>query len=831
MNRRTASSLSWWFIVLLLLPAVSMVCPSVSTLSLASSVVIDDEDSDEEEEEELEGPEKAANDVLEKVIKSLASLPRAKDAKSERLIELEDQLEDLRHQWPETSSAHEALAYRSECQRLLGRTRPAREGYLEYLDQDRGGEATPVALHGLGHCLQENLEWEAAQERFEQVPRRFPDHSLVPECLYDAGYCLREQGLYDQARSTWNRLIAQHSTNRAAKRARDRLFTLRPPRERMRQVVRDWDQALKQWRALPYAERTKGLKNLESVLAEAGDCRCRESEMFLRRLLEDPTKEIQAIAAVPLLKVGSSGVARDIIAKLPSLTAAGRRQVIDAMKPRHLEKVKLKSLERWTKASAQSVAFSTIDLLGRMGNREAALMLVEVVPEGDDPATLPQLRRRNFDRILRALRSFRDGPALSWLHDKVLDQDRARLLARVAVADALGRANFKAAEPTLSGLLRHPSSQLRRAAIRALALLGSDSAVTEIAKASRKMQRDLDFQREAVRALCRLNPTEALDMLMALGNHRDVSLRTLVITALAKVGGEVSLVRRIEALSDPAWQVRSAALRSLAGEHDARIVDALLVAMEREDGALLPQVVERLIAATGVDLGPDVLDWQKYWERERDRYDPVEIARQQQERKGGHTFVRKADPAAARTPSYFGVEIVSRRIAFIVDCSGSMAQEVTVPKEGGGNETMRRLDLAKSELVIAIEKLRPGTFFNLVRFDNKPVNLNPKPVKLSSKSVKNAKRFVQGLQPGGGTNIYDSLAEVLQAGDVDTIFFLSDGAPSMGTFVDPERILEEIQRLNQESQVTIHTIALGFTSAFLENLAAQNRGSYIIAGR
>ena len=53
----------------------------------------------------------------------------------------------------------------------------------------------------------------------------------------------------------------------------------------------------------------------------------------------------------------------------------------------------------------------------------------------------------------------------------------------------------------------------------------------------------------------------------------------------------------------------------------------------------------------------------------------------------------------------------------------------------------------------------------------------------------------------------------------------------MGTFVDPERILEEIQRLNQESQVTIHTIALGFTSAFLENLAAQNRGSYIIAGR
>jgi uncharacterized protein with von Willebrand factor type A (vWA) domain len=144
---------------------------------------------------------------------------------------------------------------------------------------------------------------------------------------------------------------------------------------------------------------------------------------------------------------------------------------------------------------------------------------------------------------------------------------------------------------------------------------------------------------------------------------------------------------------------------------------------------------------------------------------------------------------------------------------------------------MTRIALAKSELLTALIKLRPGTFFNLVRFDNKPVNLNPKPVRLSPKSVKNAKQFVLGLQPGGGTNIYDSLAEVLKAGEVDTIFFLSDGAPSMGTFVDPERILEEILRLNQESQVTIHTISVGFSSTFMEQLADQNRGSYIVAGR
>ncbi|MEE2890339.1 MAG: HEAT repeat domain-containing protein [Planctomycetota bacterium] len=835
MNPRDSSSSKAWLIGLMLL---MIAC----ALMFASPALVsaDDDDSEQEQGEEeqtaeaVQGPEKQALEALEKVIKSLGSIGKlARAAQNERLIELEDQLEEIRHQWPETTSAHEALAYRSECQRRMGRSRPAREGYLAYLDQDLAADATAVALHGLGHCLQETLEWQQALERFEQVTQRFPDHALASECLYDAGYCQREMGLYEQARSTWNRLIAQYPRKSSARRARDRLFTLRAPRERMRQVVQDWDRALKAWRALPYAERKliKGMKPLKTVLEEAGDCRCRESEMFLLKLLDDPTKEIQDIAVVPLLKVGGTDVARKILSRLQSLSLSGRRQVLDALKPRHMEKLRLKPIERWARGGNQGVSFAAIDLLGRIGNRDAARMLVEIIPEGDSPETLPQVRRRSFDRILRSLRSLRDPKALDWLHDKVLDQDRAQVLARIAVADALGRAGFKPAEPTLTGLLRHPSSQMRRAAVRALALIGTSTAVEEIAKASRFLKRDLEFQREAVRALCRLDPSGALEMLLALGNHKDVRLRTLVITALGKVAGEASLVRRIEALSDPAWQVRSAALRALAGVHDVRVVDALLDAMEREDGVLLPQVVERLIAATGSDLGPDVMNWRKYWERERDRYNPVEIARKEQEREGGHTYVRKADPGAARTPSYFGVEIVSRRIAFVVDCSGSMSQQVTVPKEGGGNETMNRLELAKSELLTAITKLRPGTFFNLVRFSGNPVNLNPKPIKLSPKSVKSAKQFVLGLQPGGGTNIYDSLAEVLQAGDVDTIFFLSDGAPSMGTFVDPERILQEILRLNQESQVTIHTIAMGFTSAFMESLAAQNRGSYIIAGR
>ena len=144
---------------------------------------------------------------------------------------------------------------------------------------------------------------------------------------------------------------------------------------------------------------------------------------------------------------------------------------------------------------------------------------------------------------------------------------------------------------------------------------------------------------------------------------------------------------------------------------------------------------------------------------------------------------------------------------------------------------MRRIDLARSELKRAVRALQPGTFFNIVKFNGTPASWNKKPVKLSKKSVKNALRFADGLGPSGGTNIFDSLEMVLKAGNVDTIYLLSDGAPTAGRVIEPQRILEEIKRLNEESQVTIHTIALGFSSSFMAELAAQNKGKHIVAGQ
>ncbi|TDJ76009.1 MAG: hypothetical protein E2O39_03685, partial [Planctomycetota bacterium] len=67
---------------------------------------------------------------------------------------------------------------------------------------------------------------------------------------------------------------------------------------------------------------------------------------------------------------------------------------------------------------------------------------------------------------------------------------------------------------------------------------------------------------------------------------------------------------------------------------------------------------------------------------------------------------------------------------------------------------------------------------------------------------------------------------------VDTIFFLSDGRPTHGRFVDPDDILREVRAANDLRKVVIHTIAIGeFQKTFMERLAQENSGVFVDLGR
>jgi uncharacterized protein with von Willebrand factor type A (vWA) domain len=85
----------------------------------------------------------------------------------------------------------------------------------------------------------------------------------------------------------------------------------------------------------------------------------------------------------------------------------------------------------------------------------------------------------------------------------------------------------------------------------------------------------------------------------------------------------------------------------------------------------------------------------------------------------------------------------------------------------------------------------------------------------------------------GKTNTYGALSTALGAAGrgtkdknyecvVDTIFFLSDGRPTVGEYVDPQDVLREIRAANKLRKVVIHTIAIGeFQKDFMKRLAEE----------
>ena len=104
-----------------------------------------------------------------------------------------------------------------------------------------------------------------------------------------------------------------------------------------------------------------------------------------------------------------------------------------------------------------------------------------------------------------------------------------------------------------------------------------------------------------------------------------------------------------------------------------------------------------------------------------------------------------------------------------------------------------------------------------------------------------AQEWVRKLQPVSSTNIYDSLRLAFgltgqgskdkhYGTDLDTIFLLTDGAPTMpdGQLDSTEKILIAVREWNPLKRITIHTIGIGgeLNAPFLEQLAGENGGEF-----
>ncbi|MFT5050014.1 MAG: HEAT repeat protein [Chlamydiales bacterium] len=316
------------------------------------------------------------------------------------------------------------------------------------------------------------------------------------------------------------------------------------------------------------------------------------------------------------------------------------------------------------------------------------------------------------------------------------------------------------------------------------------------------------------------------------------------------------------ALIDDSWQVRSTAIDALGRVRKTASVDWLVERMAQEEGRLLEDIGHALENLTGRSFGTRT----ELWVRFRQNADDYEIPSDEQIAKLRAARAKREKEYTPNGVTYHGIDTPSRSILFVIDVSGSMENEVIERErfEDGDFPSFQRIDIVKTELARTIEGLESYVKFNILAFASK---VDPWKKELVTANVLNkssAMSWTNRLEPLGGeskmalgnvglvgtadlsagkTNTHGALAWALgiegegkRRGDyeidVDTIFFLSDGRPTTGAFIDPQDILREINEANALRKVVIHTIALGeFQKNFMRLLAEDNGGVFVDLGR
>ncbi|MHC4391585.1 MAG: VWA domain-containing protein [Planctomycetota bacterium] len=328
--------------------------------------------------------------------------------------------------------------------------------------------------------------------------------------------------------------------------------------------------------------------------------------------------------------------------------------------------------------------------------------------------------------------------------------------------------------------------------------------------------------------------------------------RALVAEAFRTVEGEVAANAILKAVTDPNAVVRREAAHALSEKPSGASVKALAqmyADLEEQKGRTFMTVRRSLIELTGFHYATGE-EWLGFAKTRADEFD---FENDRGEEGDGGSIVKR--------PTFFGSEIESTQVVFIVDTSGSMEmwdENSEFPedkyKTGRPPESRVRMKRTQEELKKTLRKLGPTTRFNIIGFSSAIRRWQKDLVPADKKNIEDALAFVDRLQADGGTYTDLALKEAFKYEDVDAIYLLSDGSPikfgeeKLDTRYRGE-ILGDTWGWNRYRKVQIHTMGFagdgvwpkhlgprpsslkkGNSSVliqFLTDLATQNFGTFV----
>lgn len=422
-----------------------------------------------------------------------------------------------------------------------------------------------------------------------------------------------------------------------------------------------------------------------------------------------------------------------------------------------------------------------------------------------------------------------------------------QMLSSTGIRSAKKTPDVTNAAAVLRVLGGHPSLEAKLELMKACRSMPVELRVRAVAAMAKDPTLDL------VPALLELLHDGEPNVRIAAANAIGVALQPHVDETLEKKPGADVITLRDQAFTkleellqrDAIWQVRSAAAYALAITRCKAAIPVLIRGLDAElqrkkDPWAMDVRLHRLLEGlTGQKVVRGSIEpWKAFWASEGPTFAVKPAAKAGQ-----------PEPTSDKYEKFFNIEVESDRVLFVLDFSGSMAEPVRLKVRttavAAGVETTKAA-LVIEEMKRLIMGLPDGALVNLIVFSDgvrmwRQDGGRPALVKLDDDARDDLLgNFLDSLRPAGPTNLHDALATALDFGGrglhdkyyaagFDTLYVITDGAPTAGPVVDKDEIRRRVREQNALRKIAINCITFGDQNdtAFLEPLAAENGGRYI----
>ena len=396
------------------------------------------------------------------------------------------------------------------------------------------------------------------------------------------------------------------------------------------------------------------------------------------------------------------------------------------------------------------------------------------------------------------------------------------LFCASAQAEEVSSSRARKYAKTMQALIRAENEEELTKLIARMGVLDHPRSVTLIPPAATLLPSKINYEK-ALEAIGSLeNPEAVAALIKNYKKARSLEDKVLLLDSFGyrndkPTGEEVLASFGNKLLRIRLTGLRAAGRRKLKGAVGPLI--ALVEAQTKERDLLWLEGRRALLKITGQDFETGA-DWKKWWDAERESFDPDEAP----DEDGRTVVVKKAGDSV----EFFGTEIFSRNLIFVIDVSGSMAMfDQGKLKRKEAEKARIRLDRARKQLLSAIESLPKTARFNIIVYSNK-VTAWQKGLKPASKSaIKSAGRFVKEFLARGATYTDDALKRAFEDSEADTIVLLSDGAPTKPDFPSDYligEILKDIANRNAARQMRINTFGFEGTGLWPDKIPGQPSG-------